>query len=518
MTLDRRSFLKSLILASTVAKLAPALAAEQPRFSIDPFGLGVASGSPSPDGFVLWTRLLDPILDSYPAINVNWEVWEEGRRDRLVAQGVAVATKVLAHSVHVEIAGLKPNCRYEYRFMVKDAVSDTGKTRTMPTPGSSVNSWRIAFASCQRWEHGFYAAYRHMLADRPDMVLFLGDYIYEYAGSNNPIYPRTHALRRIKNIEDYRERYALYKSDKILQKIHAACPWLVTWDDHEVENNYSGIFSTEGSPRFASLRDAAYQAFYEHMPLRRKALIDGVNGLLSGKELRLYDALDIGDLARIHLLDNRQYRGEPLCGDKPSAKLAQVCLSEMNEQRSMLGSAQDNWLMQSLLQARTDQQHWNFIAQQTRFTPSNYQHGSGKRFSVDSWDGFPESRLRLIQALQTSKAINPVIIGGDIHQNWVAHVHVDPYNVDSPIIASEFTGTSISSRGIDQSSAERILTSNPHCILANSTYRGYGLLDVSPNKMEVALRVVSDVNDPYTSVRNLAEYMVKAGDPRIIPR
>lgn len=514
---ERRSFLRWATVALAGLNASWPTRANNSSFKLDPFLLGVASGSPRADSVVLWTRLVGPDLIERGSVPVHWEIWEEGPRNRIVSEGTALALEALGHSVHVEVSGLQPNRWYTYRFMVQDAVSVSGRTRTLPAAGEQADKWRMTLASCQRWEDGFYAAYQHMLADQPDLVLFVGDYIYESAARKKPGYARTHNLARIKNLQDYRDRYALYKSDVHLQRMHAACPWLVTWDDHEVENNYAGLLSTSGHASFPSLRYAAYQAYYEHMPLSRKALVKGIEGLLAAEELRLYDAIDIGNLARIHLLDNRQYRDVPLCGKTPTDKLAQVCVQQASDSRSMLGAAQEQWLQKSLEQATQLNKKWNLIVQQTRFTPANYGYGLGQRFNPDTWDGYPETRGRVISALKASGAKNPVILGGDIHQNWVAHVHADPYNMQSPVIASEFIGTSISSStSADASQNARQAFHNPHCLLSDSAYRGYALLELSQTRLDVSLRVLSDPKDPDATVSNLAAFSVNAGSPRIV--
>lgn len=514
-TPPRRAFLRWVMGASAASTWASNAFASPIEFGPDAFALGVSSGSPTPDGFVIWTRLIGPALRDHPDIPVKWAIWDPDKPGHLIQQGVAVAKGLLAHSVHVEVAGLEPNRWYAYRFMIGDASSRMGLSRTLPRQGTAVGHWRLAYASCQRWEHGYYAAYRHMLADHPDLVVFLGDYIYEYAGRHNPGFARTHALPRIESLQDYRDRYALYRSDPDLQRMHAACPWIVTWDDHEVENNYAGELSTLGYPDLPSRRLAAYQAFYEHMPLRRKALTNGLAGLLKGHGLRLYTTLDIGRLARLYLLDNRQYRDAPWCNESIPANLFSACSAMPDSERSMLGRSQERWLHDALAESVESKIEWNLLAQQTRFTPANYPSGHSKGFNPDGWDGYPESRERLIAALVSTHARNPIILGGDIHQNWIAHVHQDPYDVSSPVVAREFIGTSISSQGAHQRRTDRLAERNPHCIFSDSQRRGYGLVDLTPNRLDVTLRVVSDEKDQQASVNTLARFYVTHDDPTI---
>lgn len=511
----RRTFLQWLVAAAASAPFAAHSSVDRITFKTNPFALGVASGSPAHDGFVIWTRLVGDAVTMHPTVPVRWEVWDAQRPGYPIRQGVANAQAVLGHSVHVALQGLEANRWYGYRFMVNDAVSMTGRSRTLPTAQTAIKRWRLAYASCQRWEHSHYAAYRQMLADEPDLVVFLGDYIYEYAGRHNPGFARAHGLPRIASLQDYRDRYALYRSDPDLQRMHAACPWAVTWDDHEVENNYAATLSTMGHPDLTSLRMAAYQAFYEHMPIRPQALVDGWPGLLAGKGIALHTTIDIGSLARIYMLDNRQYRDAPQCVDQASVHLLNVCTATADPDRSILGFGQEHWLSHSLRDAARSKIAWNVLAQQTRFTPSNYLSGEGKQFSPDGWDGYPDSRRRLIGDLVSSQANNPVILGGDIHQHWVAHVHQNPYDVHSPVVASEFVGTSLASQGPHPLRAQRLASQNPHCLFADSRHRGYGLADLTPNSLDITLKAVSNPKDPDASTGTLARFQVVAGDPTI---
>lgn len=478
----------------------------------DPYALGVASGSPSAEGFVIWTRLSGVEGLHGASEPVSWEVLEDRAGDGVVARGQVQARAALGYAVHAEPAGLAPDRWYRYRFTVGGVRSPEGRSRTLPALTATPGRFRLAYASCQRWEDGHYAAYRQMVADAPDLVLFLGDYIYEYASRRGASVVRPHTLPHIKHLDGYRQRYALYRSDPLLQGMHAACPWLVTWDDHEVENNYAGALSTLGTADFAALRLAAYQAFYEHMPIRREAVVGGLQGLLKGEALRLHQAADIGQLARIHLLDNRQYRSRPLCGQDGGQGAGAVCTRERDPERSMLGFEQEAWLWRSLAEARTQGVRWNILAQQTRFTPGDYPKGVTGHPGADSWDGYPETRQRVLDALQRTQAANPLLLGGDIHQNWVARVHADPFDVRSPVVASEFCGTSITSRhGATPEQSERLQRRNPHCLLAEAQHRGYGVVDLTPQVATVSLRVVEDVGRADSAVRTLARFRVPAG-------
>lgn len=513
-TFRRRDFVKLLGLIAAAAAL-PYVAGKvrQPVFWGNPFQLGVASGSPDAEGFVLWTRLLSEQLTD-DDVMVEWELFDADEPAKVVRQGQAVALAALAHSVHVELDGLKADHWYHYRFRVAGYQSPLGKARTFPSTGQALSSFRLAYASCQRYEDGYYTAYRHMRSQQPDLVCFVGDYIYEYRSRAGA--PRPHDLRRIRTLDDYRARYALYKSDPDLQAMHAACPWLVTWDDHEVENNYFGQQSTEGRGDISRLRAAAYQAFYEHMPLRSSSLIAGVEGLLQHGYLQLYQTVEIGSLAKLYLLDNRQYRAAPYCGESPSDGVAAVC-ADASPYRTMLGEAQERWLAHELLSKQAQQVNWHLVVQQTRFTPANYHVGALRNMNRDSWDGYPEARAKLLQLFEQSQHDNLMVLGGDIHQNWVAKVHADPYNKESKVVATEFTGTSISSRSrATVAGMRRHLRRNPHLLYANAEYRGYGLVDIQQSKTEVTLFAVEEIAQPDSAVSVLARFAVPTGKPEAL--
>ncbi|HSC05549.1 MAG TPA: alkaline phosphatase D family protein, partial [Steroidobacteraceae bacterium] len=307
-TLKRRDVLRQALFASAALSLGhwSGRAPAQARFERDPFSLGVASGYPSAEGMVLWTRLApDPLAPDGgmppSAVPVTWEVSRDEQFHGVASRGVAYAEPDWAHSVHVEVQGLEPAREYWYRFSAGGARSRVGRTHTAPASGARVERLRVAVASCQQYEHGYYAAYRHIVADDPDLIVHVGDYIYELTWGKDLV--RHHGSGECYTLADYRARYALYRSDPDLAAAHAACPWLLTWDDHEVDNDYAGDSSEEADDPelFHARRAAAYRAYYEHMPLPRRAAP-------AGAAMRLYTSLPFGNLLNLHLLDERQYR------------------------------------------------------------------------------------------------------------------------------------------------------------------------------------------------------------------
>jgi len=523
--LSRRDLLK---LATTSAAGAsgvwwPGASWAQARISANPFTLGVASGSPTPDGVVLWTRLLPSGLFASLGVesaSVRWEVAHDDKFQRMVKQGTSQATAQLAHSVHVEVTGLESDRWYFYRFHAGDFTSQTGRTRTLPAPGAKVDKLRLAYASCQHWEHGYYSAYRHLAQEQLDLVLFLGDYIYEYPGTPNAL--RTASGNWVQSLSDYRQRYALHKSDADLQAAHSACPWLFTWDDHEVQNDYAGEtvgFSRAAEPStdFPKRRAAAYQAWYEHMPVRASVLTKALAGLVDRAaqpaEVRVYQSVRWGQLANLMLLDPRQYKDPAVCnqGDRPGSAVIdpKACAPLSDPARSMLGKAQENWLAQQLSDKGTA---WQVLGQATLIGP----FAASNRISNDGWDGYPAARERLLASLANSSASN-VVLGGDVHANWVGHVKADYSKPRSKVLASEFCGTSITSRPTPATREvmDARLAKNPHYVFAENEKRGYGVCELTPAGLKTTLRVVDEVTKSDSAISTLASFAVQIGKPAV---
>jgi len=503
---DRRRFLQTLAALGAV-RAAPLVA--QPRFRAYPFALGVASGYPHPGGFVLWTRLmgdLDPI-----AVPVRWEIASDDAMRTIVLSGLAEASPQWAHSVHAEVAGLEPARWYWYRFTAGDARSPVGRTRTAPAAHAAVGRMRFAFASCQQYEQGWYGAYRHIVADEPDLIAFLGDYIYESSWGDKQKHVRKHDRpQEPQTLDEYRVRHALYKSDPDLQSAHAACPWIVTWDDHEVDNDYADDLPEYPMPKeqFLARRAAAYRAYYEHMPLPARMQPQGPN-------MRIHTQVGWGALARFYMLDGRQYRSYHACRRlwrRGEGKTVDVdeCPALANPARSILGRAQERWLESALADSRAG---WNVLAQQTRIAQFDEKPGPGRRAWTDSWDGYPAARKRLLDFLSDRRVANPVTIGGDIHAFNVADLKRDFDDPDSPVVASEFVGTSIMSKGWAQENYGRFLPDNPHVKLVDSRQRGYVRVEVTPKAMRADLRAMETVQQRDAACSTLASFVVEDGKP-----
>lgn len=501
---DRRAFLR----AAGTLLVVPALSGHakpiKARFTTDPFTLGVASGSPRPNGVVLWTRLApNPLagggMEPQP-VNVVWEVAEDQAFRRIVRHGKASADPRYAHSVHVEVEGLQPDHWYWYRFMANDAISPIGRTRTAPAPETAARM-RFAFASCQQYEHGYFVAHRHMADEELDLVIFLGDYIYESSWGNNHV--RRHDGPETTTLEQYRNRYALYKRDTDLQRSHAACPWLVTWDDHEVANDYANDRPQRPEADFLARRAAAYQAFYEHMPLRASARP-------AGSHMRLYGHYDFGSLARFYVLDDRQYRNHQACprDGRGGSNVVGHCPERLAEQRSLLGEDQEAWLIETLKRSGT---RWNVIAQQTLMTQLKRGKNGEARFWNDGWDGYPAARRRLLEHIARHKISNPLVVGGDVHTSFVADLKIDFDDPNAPIVATEFCGTSMTSQGPRQTDVDRWLAHNPHVQFGRSDRRGYATVTLDEKQARVDYRVVDNEKNPDSGISTQATFIVING-------
>jgi alkaline phosphatase D len=508
--INRRMFLAAGAALGTFPWLASRSVASPSRriaFADDPFTLGVASGDPTSSGVVLWTRLAPKPFEPgggmpAEAVDVGWEIASDDAMKNIVAKGVAVATPQLGHSVHVEVEGLKPDRWYWYRFRAGDAESRIARARTFPEASSKPDMLRFAFASCQNYEQGLFTAYEHMAKDELDLVIHLGDYIYEYGGRERLV--RKHLGGEIKSLDDYRIRHAQYRSDPFLQTTHARCPWIVTWDDHEVDNNYANATSEEtgiDSADFLIRRANGYQAYYEMMPLR-------VGAIPKGPDMQLYRKASYGRLAELFVLDTRQYRTDQPNGDR-RAELNENALDPKN---TILGPEQKGWLKAALLQSPGT---WNVLAQQVMMGMVDLVPGEDDGYSMDQWPGYAHERIELVQFLADRKVPNPVVITGDIHSNWVNDLRVDDRQAETPVVATEYVGTSIASGGngsVGTNRFDAMRPENPGLKFYNAQ-RGYVRCTVTPKAWRSDYVVVEDVTKPGAPAVNRASFVTEAGKP-----
>lgn len=480
-----------------------------PKFEAYPFSLGIASGDPSPDGFVLWTRLAPmPLIPGggMPGepVEVSYQVSNDEGMSQIVSSGTVVAVSESAHSVHVEVEGLEPDRWYWYQFKVGSELSSKGRSRTLPVSSSLPEKLRFAFASCQNYQAGYYTAFEHMAREGVDLIVHLGDYIYEGGIKKDEV--RRHNSRQVVTLDEYRARYALYKSDPMLKRAHEAAPWIVTWDDHEVSGDYAGSHSKDAAPadQFLRRRAAGYQAFYEHMPLRKASLPQG-------PDLKLYRGIDYGQLVSFSVLDTRQYRTvQPLGGGvvKPNKEL-------MAPEGTILGGEQRTWLFERMKNSKTV---WNVLAQQVMLALVDRKIGPEVEYSVDKWAGYEFERRRLIQFWQENKIRNPIVLTGDIHSNWANEI-VDDFNGGKrKPVAVEFVGTSISSDGDGEADSKRnrnLLEENPNVKFRNDE-RGYVLCEVTPTTWKTLYRTVEYVSRPGAKINTRATFVVESGKPVLV--
>jgi alkaline phosphatase D len=491
-----------------VGRVAGSALRDVPRFD-----LGIASGHPHAGGMVLWSRLTG---DGLPErVEVQWELAHDEAFQHIAARGSETARAAWAHSVHAEPSGLEPNRWYWYRFTSLGDRSASGRTRTAPAQdeGSGVYNaapLRFGIASCQRYDAGQFAAWRDVAAQQLDLVMFLGDYIYE--SSSPPDAARRHEGGAARTLAEYRARYATYKRDPLLQAAHASAPWLLVWDDHEVENDYAGLQGQHLAVDFAAQRQAAYQAYWEHLPFPNSARprLD-----VPGASMRITGRLDWGGLARIHLLDDRQYRDPQVCprpGQGGSNTVAlKDCPALLDARRSLLGVEQERWLADGW----DVQRPWNLVAQQTLMAPHSWSDtaNGGGSYWTDGWDGYTAARQRLLGTVMQRQVPGVVVLGGDVHSNVVADLKADFLRPHAPTVATEFCGTSITSSGLPQSRIDAARQFNPHIHLSRGDQRGWMQFTLNPRQLNVALRVVDNLADAASAVRTAASFMVDAAQP-----
>jgi alkaline phosphatase D len=459
--------------------------------------LGVASGDPWADSVVLWTRLaVDPLADTGlggmpdQRIPVQWQVARDDRFRHVVRAGTTTADLRSAHSVHVEVHGLRPGTEYYYRFRAQGHISPVGRTLTTPGRGTQ-KDLTMCFASCSHFGEGYFTAYRRMAEDHPDLMLHLGDYQYEYAAKAADV--RTVAGPETRTLAGYRQRHAQYKTDPDLQLAHATSPWLVVWDDHETENNWADEVPEQPDPAFLDRRAAAFQAYYENMPLRRGARPRGI-------DMQLYRRFQWGDLATLHMLDTRQYRDDQACGDGTKID----CVERLDPDRTIMGAEQEQWLTSGLRRSRA---RWDILGQQVFFAQRDLTTGEQQGFSMDSWDGYKANRDRIAVAL--GQARNGVVLTGDVHRHWAGEIKQNIDRPDSPNTGVELVATSVTSTGDgDESTSATVLAENPHLKFFKNR-RGYVRTRFTARELTADFRILPYVRTPDAPASTAARFVVE---------
>ncbi|MET8311502.1 alkaline phosphatase D family protein [Micromonospora sp. NPDC005173] len=510
MSLSRRTILLSgaaLGAAGAVTGLPVAAAAAAARRPLAyPFTLGVASGDPDHDGFVLWTRLApQPLaedgLGGMPDrdVPVHWELAADERFRHVLRRGVAVARTRSAHSVHVELAGLLPGREYFYRFRAERHLSPVGRTRTAPAPWTMPAALAMGFVSCSQYEHGYFTAYRRLAETEPELILHLGDYQYEYAPDTYNVpggNPRDHEGPETRTLANYRQRHAQYKTDADLQAAHAVAPWVVVFDDHEVENNWADEVPEAPDPEFPARRAAAFQAYYENMPLRRTSIPRGI-------DMQLYRRVRWGRLATFHMLDTRQYRDDQACGDGYDA-----CPAAFDPARSITGAEQEAWLLDGF---RRSDARWDILGQQVFFAQRDNNAGPLTVTSMDAWDGYVASRDRITRGWLAAGVRNPVVLTGDVHAHWASDLKLDYADPASRTVGSELVCSSITSGGDGADSASGShpwFPFNPHLRFQNNL-RGYVSTTITPGQLAADFDVLPYVSQPGAPAYTRASFVIE---------
>jgi alkaline phosphatase D len=518
--LTRRQLLTGTAATVGAAALPAGLSAPAAADPGGPFSLGIASGDPLPDSVILWTRLVrgNRPMPARP-VEVTWQVARDERFRHVVRSGHATARPELAHSVHVDARGLRPGREYFYRFRALGEISPAGRTRTAPAPWHDGSGLRFGIVNCQDFQNGYWPAYWGLADEDLDVVLHLGDYIYEYDPSSrfadrNHSTPQTLGLDQLVTLDDYRNRHAQYKGDPALRAAHAAFPWIVTWDDHETENNYAGLVDEiddtgakkQTLAQFARQRAAAYQAYYEHMPIR-------ANLRPGSPDLRIFRRFDFGRLARFNVLDTRQYRTDQPGGFPGDFGLATAGTG--NVTGSLTGEDQERWLAAGLNHSPA---RWNVIAQQVMMSRIKFPNPFGTVppivANLDQWDGYAPQRTRLLQHLADARVANPIILAGDIHSTWLSELKLDFDRPEQPSVAVEFTATSVSSDfpiAFDAPLKAINPTLNPHVRYFDGSRRGYLRCTVDRRTWQTDVRTVQTIDVRRTPVTTSASYVVESG-------
>ncbi|RSN10602.1 alkaline phosphatase [Nonomuraea sp. WAC 01424] len=525
--LNRRHFLVTGLAAgaaaaipATAASADPDPAAASPQalasrgLSTDPFTLGVACGDPDHEGFVLWTRLAQNPLaeDGFGGMpqrpfTVQWQVYADERGRRVVRSGVSVAAPEWGHSVHVEVDRLSSDREYWYRFRVGPYVSPMGRARTAPHPLSH-GALTMAFVSCAQYEHGWFTSYRRLAEEHPDLILHLGDYQYEYTKDTYTIpggNVRDHEGPETETLTNYRQRHAQYKADPDLKAAHAAAPWLVVWDDHELDNNWADEVPEKPEvpqPDFLARRAAAFRAYYENMPLRRTSIPRGI-------DMQLYRRIRWGRTATFHMMDTRQYRDDQGCGDG-----YRDCPAALDPARSITGAAQEAWLIDGFHRSRAQ---WDILGQQVFFAQRDNNAGPARITSMDAWDGYVASRRRITQGWMDAQVRNPVVLTGDVHAHWAGDLKLDYDDPTGPTVGSELVASSITTGGDGADSdpaTHPYLTINPHLKFYNNQ-RGYVLTKIERDLLTADFKVVPQVHEPGAEAYTRATFVVEDRVPGV---
>lgn len=484
-----------------------------------PFLHGVASGDPLARGVILWTRVT-PSPEAPAQIRVDWVIAKDPELEHVVQRGTQVTSAESDYTVKVDVDRLKPATTYYYRFASVGHASILGRTRTLPE--GSVERVRLACTSCSNYPFGFFNAYR-LIGQRADLdlVLHLGDYLYEYAngefGDGTPLGRVPEPDREIVALDDYRTRHGQYKTDPDLQEAHRQHPFIVVWDDHETANDaWTGGAenhqpASEGS--WAERKQAAFKAYMEWMPIREGS---------HSAEGRIYRSFRVGKLLDLIMLDTR------LVGR--DQQLADPCDPEtLDPARQLLGEEQEAWFLRELEKSQKRSTRWRFVGQQVMFGQLvNATQAGVCAFNTDQWDGYAASRARVLSTLASKSIDNVVILTGDIHSSWAMDIvgnPFDPAQYDAATgrgsLAVEFVTPGVTSPAIEDpliaaALAQQVLATHPHMKFVELYRRGYLLLDVTPERVQAEWYHVVTLSEPLADADLGAVFVTESGSAHVV--
>ena len=478
MPLSRRAFATGLSAATVAAQTTP---------TTTTFAHGVASGDPLVNRVIIWTRVSP--MNPQEQVTVEWFIAEDAAFRRVLQRGMTSTNIGFDFTVKVDVTRLDPNTTYYYRFAALGAQSVIGRTKTLPQ--GTVDRVRFAVTSCSNYPYGFFNAYR-MIANRADLdcVLHLGDYIYEYAegqyGTGAPIGRAPLPNKEIVTLDDYRQRYAQYRTDADLQDAHRQHPWIVVWDDHESTNNswtdgaQNHQPGTEGD--WSTRRAVATQAWFEWLPVRENPFLNN----------EIYRTFRFGDLMDLSMLDTR------LAGRSEQVGPTSPLLADPS--RSMLGADQEAWLYQELLSSQNRSTRWRVVGQQVMMGQL-LNPADGNIFNPDQWDGYPLARNRFLNHLTTNQIGNVVVLTGDIHSSWGNEITANPFmpNGFTPRCV-EFVTPAVTSPGIDDRAQAtgfqlQIGATHPHVKYVELFRRGYMLVDIDKDRAQAEFYHVATITE-----------------------
>ena len=453
-----------------------------------PFALGVASGDPRQTSVVLWTRLSGPSGEPVTSddTSVTWTVATDPAMSDVLQEGQVLASAANGHSVHVLIEDLAPDQTVYYRFEAIGTFSPTGRTWTLPDV-TVTRQVRLAAFSCQQYEEGWFSAFAGLHEDQPDLVVHVGDYIYTRAGSKNA--GRTQPLAHPTDLQAFRVLWATYRLDHDLQRAHAAFPWASVWDDNEIASNHAGrMTGTKG--------EAAYRAWWENQPT-------AASFPNPESDFVVHQLLELGGVARLWMLDTRQYRSTQVCDPIEGLPAIARCDAVDDPDRTLLGDTQEDWLARGI--DKTDGR-WDLIAQQTVFADMAISITGESGINNDQWDGYAAARNRLLKNLEGHDRAS--IISGDIHAAMINNISFGQTTVTEVVTPSVTTAMSSSlAAGLTLALAGR-----SDIEMFQPFEHGYVIIDVSTDELTARFRWV----DPLRSasvVRPGPSFDRQAGTP-----